>query len=98
MITQLEGELRFLVSSDATTEQYLVDLEAHGLNGECTCLNFQIVRKKSLLRKEPGLHRCKHITRAKLWHHTELLKRIIRQRDGKGAFKKDWQKTYGEER
>ena len=76
-ITQFDNPLRYMVPSDSDKGEYLVELDAYGGNGKCTCKDF-------VCRKEPELKtgakaceglRCKHIKRAR----GKLVDQVIRQ-------------------
>lgn len=65
-IRKHDGPTRFFVQSEPGKDEYLVELETHGLTGECTCPHFQ---KRLLGEVQKGFRgkdcRCKHIKAAR---------------------------------
>lgn len=65
-----DGPLRWLVPSGSQPgESHLVQLDAYGVNGRCTCADF-MCRHEPMLRKTPQLGgvdktRCKHIRKVR---------------------------------
>lgn len=87
-VESIAGELlRFHVQSrsDGKT-QYLVDLEALGMNGQCGCMHFE-TRCKPLLRAQRGLSsrgtRCWHIWRARDWILDKMIRDLVKMQQNR---------------
>jgi hypothetical protein len=100
-VRSIEAEIgRFVVQSESSpTRPHVVDLLAHGGQGECSCVDFStrcrpnqrakpgaFIPYGSAGRPNPDRHCCKHIHVARTYFLREVLQGLARQhRSGSGT-------------
>ena len=80
LVEWFDSPLRLLVPSDSPgLDPYLVELDAYGGNGKCTCIHFTTRIEPYLKRgMEPDTcdSRCKHIKKGREFLTDETIKRL----------------------
>jgi hypothetical protein len=93
VVRGFDSALRYTVSSQTVHElEYLVDLGAYWLNGQCSCMDFTCRHEPILTRGGPRVEpsdatRCKHIRVARECVLDYLLRELSRN-EAKAAGKK----------